>query len=416
MVRVNNQIELADVLREFETNRLTFSTDMVSERTSYPKNTISKYFNEKLIGKCIFKGTGRNKYTAEGVLELSNEQFIDMLRQSVKPKLITPEKRLHDKLIERSLDGFILALEVYNRPSLKNRVEAFTIMMANAWELLLKAELLISNGYSAIFYSEDRSISLNDALKKRLQENDPVRKNIEKLIELRDQAIHLLIPELQPQLSRLFQATVINYQTRYRNEMGNAPLSGQSVGMLSLVIDGPETEIAVIQKQYGELTAEVVDRFIKSFTASSKECDSNEFSIPIDYRLALVKRKDKSDVSLTVGEEGDKAVIIHKTVDLDISHPYHTKEAIILINENQNIVNIKTGAFQAVLHKYKVKVSKKSDLHYDIDGRPRYSQKFIDWFIKSLSQPNWLKLSKASYKEFLGTTRESRKTITSKFN
>lgn len=413
MVRVNNQIELAEVLREFETNGIIFSTDMVSERTSYPKNTISKYFNEKLIGKCIFHSIGRNKYIAEGVLELSNEQFIDVLRQSVKPKSVTPEKRLHDKLIERSLDGFTLALEVYNRPSLKNRVEAFTIMMVNAWELLLKAELLISHGYSTIFYDKERSISLSDALKKRLQENDPVRKNIEKLIELRDQAIHLLIPELQPQLSRLFQATVINYQTRYRNEMGNAPLSGQSVGMLSLVIDGPETEIAVIQKQYGELTAGVVDRFIKSFTASSKECNSNEFSIPVDYRLALVKRKDKSDVSLTVGEEGNKAVIIHKTVDLDVSHPYHTKEAISLINKRQNIAFIKTGAFRAVLHKHKVKVSKKSDLHYDIDGRPRYSQKFIDWFVNSLSQPNWLALSKSSYQEFLKSSRKSKKNIVS---
>ncbi|MBL4822489.1 MAG: hypothetical protein JKX90_03055 [Colwellia sp.] len=114
MVRINNQIELAGVLREFETNGLIFTTDMVSERTRYPKNTISKYFNEKLIGKCIFKNTGRNKYTAEGVLELSNEEFLDLLRQSAKPKLITPEKRLHDKLIERSLDSFTLALEVYN--------------------------------------------------------------------------------------------------------------------------------------------------------------------------------------------------------------------------------------------------------------------------------------------------------------
>lgn len=411
MVRANNQIALAEVLREFEANSIVFSTNMVSARTIYPKNTISKYFNEKLIGKCIFQSSGRNKYTAEGVLELSNEQFLALLSQTAKPKLITPEKRLHDKLIERSLDGFILALEVYNRPSLKNRVEAFTIMMVNAWELLLKAELLISHGYSTIFYEKDRSISLNDALKKRLQDNDPVRKNIEKLIELRDQAIHLLIPELQPQLSRLFQATVINYQTRYRNEMGNAPLSGQSVGMLSLVIDGPETEIAVIKKQYGELTAEVVDRFIKSFTASSNVCNSNEFSIPVDYRLALVKRKDKSDVSLTVGDDGDKAVIIHKTVDIDISHPYHTKEAINLINKNQKIKKIKAGAFQAVLHKHKVKISKKSDLHYEIDGRPRYSQKFIDWFVKGLSQPNWLDISKISYKEFLDAKRVRKKLL-----
>jgi len=285
-------------------------------------------------------------------------------------------------------------------------------MMVNAWELLLKAELLISHGYSTIFYSEERSISLNDALKKRLQENDPVRRNIEKLIELRDQAIHLLIPELQPQLSRLFQATVINYQTRYRNEMGNPPLSGQSVGMLSLVIDGPETELAVIQKQYGELTAGVVDKFIKSFTASSKDCDSNEFSIPIDYRLALVKRKDKSDVSLTVGEEGSKAVIIHKTVDLDVTHPYYTEKAIEEINKAQRDFKITNRSFAAVIRKHKVKANKKSDLHYEVDNRSRYSQKFVDWFINRLNQPGWLQTAKDNYNLFLSNKSKSVEGVT----
>ena len=408
MVRINNQLELANVLREYETNGITFSTDMVAERTNYTKNSINKYFNEKLIGKHVFQNGGRNKFRCEGVAELSNKQFLDVMSQSAKTKSLTPEDRLHSKLIERSLDAFTLALEVYNRPSMKNRVEAFTIMMVNAWELLLKAELLKSNGYSSIFYSENRSISITDALKKRLQENDPVRKNLETLIELRDQAIHLLIPELQSQLSRLFQATVLNYQTRYKNEMGNAPLSGQSVGMLSLVLDGPETEITVIQKQYGEITAQVVNKFIQSFSKSSSEYDSNEFSIPIDYKLALVKRKDKSDVSLTVGDEGSKAVIIHKTVDLDITHPYHTKEVIAEINNLQSEVHIKTGAFQAVLYKHKVKQNKKSDMRYELDNRPRYSQKFVDWFVRNLKQPDWLNNAKSSYRVFLKKERSNR--------
>jgi len=409
MVRNCNQLELADVLRGYEVNGVTFSTDMVAERTNYTKNSINKYFNEKLVGKYVFQNGGRNKFRCEGLLELSNEQFLSVLSQSAKAKSLTPKDRLYNKLIERSLDGFTLALEVYNRPSMKNRVEAFTIMMVNAWELLLKAELLKSTGYSSIFYSEDRSISISDALKKRLQENDPVRKNIETLIELRDQAIHLLIPELQPQLSRLFQATVLNYQTRYRNEIGNAPLSGQSVGMLSLVIDGPETEVAVIQNQYGDITAGVVDKFIKSFTKSSNEYNSNEFSIPIEYKLALVKREDKSDVSLSVGEDGDKAVIIHKTVDLDVSHPYHTKEAMLEINKGQNEGNINSHAFQAVLFKHKIKRNKKSEKFYELDNRPRYSQIFVDWFVKNLKQKGWLDNAKSSYRIFLQQEKEKKK-------
>ena len=267
-------------------------------------------------------------------------------------------------------------------------------MMVNAWELLLKAEILKAEGYEKIFNDGDKSISISDAVKRRLQEKDPVRINLETIIDLRDHAIHLLIPELQPQLSRLFQATVLNYQTRYRNEMGNAPLVGQSVGMLSLVVDGPAPEVALIQKLYGKHAAQSVSKFIQRFDETSKTVDSTEFSIPVDYRLALVKREDESDLSLSVGDAGEGAIIITKTKDPDATHPYHTNEALDEINKRQATTSIKSGAFQAVLNKHKINNQTKSDMRWVIDGRPRYSEKFIRWFVDNLKQPKWLESAK----------------------
>lgn len=390
MVRENKQLLLAEVLREFEINGTVFTAEMIAAKTAYNKNSVHKYITEKLLDKYVFQSGGRSTYRCDGVASLSNDEFISVMSQSAKAKLKTPEEQFHEKLIGRSLDAFTLALEVYNRPSMKNRVEAFAIMMVNAWELLLKAEILKIDGYERIFYDGDKSISITDAIKRRLQQKDPVRINLETLIVLRDQAVHLLIPELQPQLSRLFQATVLNYQTRYRNEMGNAPLSGQSVGMLSLVIDGPPPEITLIQKLYGKHTATSVAKFIKHFEDISKEFDSTEFSIPIDYRLALVKREHESDLSLSIGEVGKDAIIITKTKDPDVSHPYHMNTAIVEINLRQTSVVIKSGAFQAVLSKHGLNSQHKSDMRYVIDGRPRYSEKFVSWFVKNLQHPNWL--------------------------
>lgn len=394
MARNNNQLKLAETLREFEVNGIAFTSDMVVEQTGYSKNSVNKYINEKLLDKYVFHDGCRTKYRCEGISALSNEEFLALMSQSAKIKVKTSEDQFHDKLVGRSLDAFTLALEVYNRPSLKNRVEAFAIMMVNAWELLLKAEILKVDGYDKIFFDGERSISISDSLKRRLQQKDPVRINLETLIELRDQAVHLLIPELQPQLSRLFQATVLNYQTRYRNEMGNAPLAGQSVGMLSLVVDGPEPDVAMIQKLYGKHAAKSVEKFIKTFEATSNEVDSNEFSIPVDYRLALVKREDESDLSLSVGDTGEGAIIITKTKDPDVTHPYRTQEAIGEINKRQNVVTIKSGAFYAVLAKHQIKKQKKSDMRFEIDSIPRYSEKFITWFVGNVKQPNWLDSAK----------------------
>ncbi len=394
LARNNNQLALADVLREFEENGTTFTAEMVAQRTAYSKNSINKYINEKLLNKYIFHAGSRAKYRIEGISALSNDEFLAVMSQSAKTKQKKPEEQFHDKLVSRSLDAFTLALEVYNRPSMKNRVEAFAIMMVNAWELLLKAEILKAEGYEKIFNDGDKSISISDAVKRRLQEKDPVRINLETIIDLRDHAIHLLIPELQPQLSRLFQATVLNYQTRYRNEMGNAPLAGQSVGMLSLVVDGPAPEVALIQKLYGKHAAQSVSKFIQRFDETSKIVDSTEFSIPVDYRLALVKREDESDLSLSVGDAGEGAIIITKTKDPDATHPYHTNESLDEINKRQATISIKSGAFQAVLNKHKINNQTKSDMRWVIDGRPRYSEKFIRWFVDNLKQPKWLESAK----------------------
>jgi hypothetical protein len=394
LARNNNQLALADVLREFEENGTTFTAEMVAQGTAYSKNSINKYINEKLLNKYIFHAGSRAKYRIEGISALSNDEFLAVMSQSAKTKQKKPEEQFHDKLVSRSLDAFTLALEVYNRPSMKNRVEAFAIMMVNAWELLLKAEILKAEGYEKIFNDGDKSISISDAVKRRLQEKDPIRINLETIIDLRDHAIHLLIPELQPQLSRLFQATVLNYQTRYRNEMGNAPLAGQSVGMLSLVVDGPAPEVALIQKLYGKHAAQSVSKFIQRFDETSKTVDSTEFSIPVDYRLALVKREDESDLSLSVGDAGEGAIIITKTKDPDATHPYHTNESLDEINKRQATISIKSGAFQAVLNKHKINNQTKSDMRWVIDGRPRYSEKFIRWFVDNLKQPKWLESAK----------------------
>jgi hypothetical protein len=45
-------------------------------------------------------------------------------------------------LLEKSIASAISAIEVYNKPDFKYREETFSILMINAWELLLKSKIL----------------------------------------------------------------------------------------------------------------------------------------------------------------------------------------------------------------------------------------------------------------------------------
>nr|WP_245195834.1 DUF3644 domain-containing protein [Aeromonas sanarellii] len=174
MTREDKRILLLEFFREKEENNEYFSVAQAAAVTGYNPKSVIKYISEKLKGRFIFKSEN-NYFLSKGLTNISNDEFIRIMSQSTSSKEITPQEKMYQQLIKRSLDAFTLALEVYNRPSLCNRVEAFTIMMVNAWELFLKAEILDAFGEEKVFYKNGKSISISDALPLRIQSNDPVK-------------------------------------------------------------------------------------------------------------------------------------------------------------------------------------------------------------------------------------------------
>ena len=49
------------------------------------------------------------------------------------------ENELTDNMLQKSQEAFLLAIEIYNKPTIKYRLEGFTLFICNAWELLLKS-------------------------------------------------------------------------------------------------------------------------------------------------------------------------------------------------------------------------------------------------------------------------------------
>lgn len=73
-----------------------------------------------------------------------------------------------EKLIEKSKEAFVMAVEIYNKPSIKYRIEGFSFFICNAWELMLKAHLIKKSGIESIYYKDntERTITLENCLQK----------------------------------------------------------------------------------------------------------------------------------------------------------------------------------------------------------------------------------------------------------
>ena len=77
------------------------------------------------------------------------------------------QMNLEEKLIKKSEEAFLLAVETFNKPTIVYRLEAFAYLMCNAWELMLKSHMIKKMGEKSIYYKDsERTLSLENCIKK----------------------------------------------------------------------------------------------------------------------------------------------------------------------------------------------------------------------------------------------------------
>ena len=62
------------------------------------------------------------------------------------------------RLINKAKEAFVMAIEIYNKPSIQYRLEGFSFFICNAWELMLKAHIINKYGEEAVYYMDKNNI------------------------------------------------------------------------------------------------------------------------------------------------------------------------------------------------------------------------------------------------------------------
>lgn len=52
------------------------------------------------------------------------------------------ENDITNKLLDKAKEAFVMAIEIYNKPTIRYRIEGFSFFICNAWELMLKARMI----------------------------------------------------------------------------------------------------------------------------------------------------------------------------------------------------------------------------------------------------------------------------------
>jgi hypothetical protein len=314
------------------------------------------------------------------------------------------EKPLAQALAARSGDNFVLAMEVYNRPSLTNRLDAFAVLFTTAWEQLLKAELVEQRGEQSILRPAKQgrrreSASLSECLEALFPDSrDPVRLNVEAIAELRHAAAHLVMPELQPVYSRLFQAGVFNYARRYRDRTSRSIVPRHNVGLLALAAEPEQLVSAPLARAYGEVVAVEIVAQAKTIGEMIADVNDERFALPVEYTLRFARKHEEADVTLVQATEAPlSAVVFTKAVDPETIYPLRTEQVRAAVATS--IGKFSSHDLQSALFKEGWKQSD-NDFHR-MQRNPdtsKYSHKTVEAIVaKVQADPDYLVRARSSY-------------------
>lgn len=312
-------------------------------------------------------------------------------------------------MLEKSQESFLLAIEVYNKPTIKFRVEGFCFFICNAWELLLKAYML--NSDMSIYFKDkkniNRTISLRDALLKIFTNSkDPLRINLETVIGIRNMANHLIIPEYAALMNEVFMACTRNYTIKLKS-LFNINISNKIPSNFLTMFIPSESLTVDIEGNYGK---EIFNQYMKTkrfLTHAYAENSNNEYvneSYAVSFELTLKKTSDKDKADLLVanvssGKAQVGTISIIKNAN-EKTHPLSCNQLIQKVNEEFESKNIKitpisdkaktyftTTYFFILSKEYKFKENEEFACKHVIGKTVQYSysfklvQKIIDLFV-----------------------------------
>jgi hypothetical protein len=251
-------------------------------------------------------------------------------------------EKLEERLLDKSKEAFAMAIELYNKPTIKYRVEGFSLFICNAWELMLKAYLLKSKGADSIYYSDNKSrtISLENTIKEIFTNNkDPLRKNLEKIIELRNTSTHFITEEYEMVYVPLFQSCILNFNEKMMafHNIDMTLIIPQNFLTLSVSMKALN-ESEIIAKYPEEIANKLLDT--NEDISETIEANNAKFAIRIEHYHYITKNMDKATSIVGIDNRADaKVKIVKELKDPNVTHKFSSTNCIEQIRERLKRTN-----------------------------------------------------------------------------
>ncbi len=235
-------------------------------------------------------------------------------------------------MLNKAVEAAVAAIEIYNKPAFLYREEAFSILMLNAWELLLKARILKENGNGM------RSIEVWESVRKRDGSSSAKRhvpklnragnvmtigvvaaaakvrsyptdgideavvRNLDLLIEIRDNAVHLSVKSdgLKKRVQEVGSASLRNFAVAASSWFAR-DLSAHNFSIMPLSFETPQ---GVLRTAFSDLERGAAGRLLKLISEQQTAIPfdpSRPFNVGIQIEMRFVRTTSPEAIPVQIG-------------------------------------------------------------------------------------------------------------------
>lgn len=315
----------------------------------------------------------------------------------MEEKGLKENKEMINSILEKSQEAFLMAIEIYNKPTIKYRLEGFAFFICNAWELMLKAYLIKIKGIESIYYKDkpSRTISLSECIKMIFtNDKDPIRKNLEIILDLRNTSTHFIIREMENIYIHFLQANVLNYSQKMYDFFNIDITENINSSFMTLVTNSTEINNEEILSRYGDA---IFNKYLKIKQEANDILTNNnndKLAVNINLNVKIVKDTNDAKVNFRIAKDGEQpAIILKEMKDINSSYPFTQKRVRELVERNLTKKGFTFKLNQTSLNLICEKYSLKDDENYyylhELSRRYCCTQKLIDFLTDLISSnPN----------------------------
>ena len=317
-------------------------------------------------------------------------------KTGIPPEGLPGYKDLSWRFQQKSVDAFLLAIEIINKTAITHRLESFLLLICNAWELLLKAKILEDEENEDAIRDNsdpDKTLGLLKCARKCAGDTSDIYDNLTYVNDLRNKATHFFIPDIPKDILMLFQSCLINYQALAAQWFG-IDLAEQTSTSMMIILDLDlrtwDDQSAILKGSMRKPDFDYLSSFCAKLHADRTErTHPDQFALSIEHSVRITKSKDEADISLAAGPSDRQIGIIEKTVDIEKTYPYAFQKVLDEINSTckprPEINKHDMTCIRNVFHL----VDNRKRFYPLPGGYPgRYSQEFIDWVVGEYKKDN----------------------------